>query len=150
MDFGALSPSFRMEDVSFTYPHAERPALDRVNLHIEPGERVGIIGPMGSGKSTLSRLLIGLYQPSGGAVKFGGVDIRQMPSSDLRSRVGVLPQDVVLFYGTVRDNIALGDPSINDHLILRAASLAGVTDFLRHNPAEIGRASCRERVSTTV
>ena len=145
--------------------HAERPALDRVNLHIEPGERVGIIGPMGSGKSTLSRLLIGLYQPSGGAVKFGGVDIRQMPSSDLRSRVGVLPQDVVLFYGTVRDNIALGDPSINDHLILRAASLAGVTDFLRHNPAgfaaqvgeqgkalsggqrqEIGRASCRERV----
>ena len=135
MDFGALSPSFRMEDVSFTYPHAERPALDRVNLHIEPGERVGIIGPMGSGKSTLSRLLIGLYQPSGGAVKFGGVDIRQMPSSDLRSRVGVLPQDVVLFYGTVRDNIALGDPSINDHLILRAASLAGVTDFLRHNPA---------------
>lgn len=135
MDFGMLRPSFTMEDVSFAYPHAERPALDKVSLHIEPGERVGIIGPMGSGKSTLSRLLLGLYRPQSGAVKFGGVDIRQMPSSDLRSRVGVLPQDVVLFYGTVRDNIALGDPSINDHLILRAASLAGVTDFLRRNPA---------------
>ncbi|MBS6830474.1 MAG: type I secretion system permease/ATPase [Desulfovibrio sp.] len=135
MDFGMLRPSFTMENVSFAYPRSERLALDRVSLHIEPGERVGIIGPMGSGKSTLSKLLIGLYQPKEGAVKFGDVDIRQIPSSDLRGRVGVLPQDVVLFYGSVRDNIALGDPSINDHLILRAAALAGVTDFLRNNPA---------------
>ena len=135
MDFGMLRPSFTMENVSFAYPRSERLALDRVSLHIEPGERVGIIGPMGSGKSTLSKLLIGLYQPKDGAVKFGDVDIRQIPSSDLRGRVGVLPQDVVLFYGSVRDNIALGDPSINDHLILRAAALAGVTDFLRNNPA---------------
>ena len=68
-------------------------------------------------------------------MKFGDVDIRQIPSTDLRGRIGVLPQDVVLFYGSIRDNIALGDPTINDHLILRAAALAGVTDFLRNNPA---------------
>ncbi len=135
MDFGMLRPSFTMENVSFAYPHQERLALDRVSLRIEPGERVGIIGPMGSGKSTLSKLLIGLYQPKEGAVKFGDVDIRQIPSTDLRGRIGVLPQDVVLFYGSIRDNIALGDPTINDHLILRAAALAGVTDFLRNNPA---------------
>ncbi|MDR3361499.1 MAG: type I secretion system permease/ATPase [Desulfovibrio sp.] len=135
MDFGMLRPSFTLENVSFAYPNSERLALDRVSLHIEPGERVGIIGPMGSGKSTLSRLLLGLYQPKEGAVKFGDVDIRQIPSSDLRGRVGVLPQDVTLFYGSIRDNIALGDPTINDHLILRAAALAGVTDFLRNNPA---------------
>ena len=135
MDFGMLRPSFTVEGVSFAYPHQERLALERVSLHIEPGERVGIIGPMGSGKSTLSKLLIGLYQPKEGAVKFGDVDIRQIPSTDLRGRVGVLPQDVVLFYGSIRDNIALGDPTINDHLILRAAALAGVTDFLRNNPA---------------
>lgn len=135
MDFGMLRPSFTVENVSFAYPHQERLALDRVSLRIEPGERVGIIGPMGSGKSTLSKLLIGLYQPKEGAVKFGDVDIRQIPSTDLRGRVGVLPQDVVLFYGSIRDNIALGDPTINDHLILRAAALAGVTDFLRNNPA---------------
>ncbi|MFT4302645.1 MAG: type I secretion system permease/ATPase, partial [Desulfovibrio sp.] len=135
MDFGMLRPSFTLESVSFAYPHQERLALDRVSLRIEPGERVGIIGPMGSGKSTLSKLLIGLYQPKEGAVKFGDVDIRQIPSTDLRGRVGVLPQDVVLFYGSIRDNIALGDPTINDHLILRAAALAGVTDFLRNNPA---------------
>ncbi|MDD4701082.1 MAG: type I secretion system permease/ATPase [Desulfovibrio sp.] len=135
MDFGMLRPSFTMESVSFAYPHQERLALERVSLRIEPGERVGIIGPMGSGKSTLSKLLIGLYQPKEGAVKFGDVDIRQIPSTDLRGRVGVLPQDVVLFYGSIRDNIALGDPTINDHLVLRAAALAGVTDFLRNNPA---------------
>ena len=135
MDFGMLRPSFTLEGVSFAYPRQERLALEHVSLRIEPGERVGIIGPMGSGKSTLSKLLIGLYQPKEGAVKFGDVDIRQIPSMELRGRVGVLPQDVVLFYGSIRDNIALGDPTINDHLILRAASLAGVTDFLRNNPA---------------
>lgn len=135
MDFGMLRPSFTLEGVSFAYPRQERLALEHVSLRIEPGERVGIIGPMGSGKSTLSKLLIGLYQPKEGAVKFGDVDIRQIPSMELRGRVGVLPQDVVLFYGSIRDNIALGDPTINDHLILRAASLAGVADFLRNNPA---------------
>ncbi|MBO4312926.1 MAG: type I secretion system permease/ATPase [Desulfovibrio sp.] len=138
MDFGMLTPSFTMENVSFSYPNSDRLALDHVSLHIEPGEKVGIIGPMGSGKSTLSRLLIGLYQPKEGSVKFGGVDIRQMPGSDLRGRVGVMPQDNILFYGTVRDNISLGDPTINDHMILRAATQAGVTEFLRGNPAGFG------------
>ena len=110
MDFGMLRPSFALEGVSFAYPRQERLALEHVSLRIEPGERVGIIGPMGSGKSTLSKLLIGLYQPKEGAVKFGDVDIRQIPSMELRGRVGVLPQDVVLFYGSIRDNIAWGIP----------------------------------------
>ena len=135
MDFGMLRPSFSMENVSSAYPHQERQALNNISLRIEPGEHVGVIGPMGSGKSTLGKLLIGLYQPKEGAVKFGDVDIRQIPGADLRGRVGVLPQDVVLFYGSIRDNIALGDPTINDHLVLRAAALAGVADFLRNNPA---------------
>ena len=135
MDYGSLEPDFTLEDVSFSYPHSERPALENVSLRIRPGERVGIIGPMGSGKSSLARMLLGLYQPAEGAVRFGGVDIRQIPSADLRGRIGVLPQEVTLFYGTVRENIALGDPSINDHLVLRAAALAGVTDFIRNFPA---------------
>lgn len=135
MDFGALEPTLDLENVSFSYPKAEKAALDDINLHIKPGEKVGIIGPMGSGKSSLARVILGLYQPAGGSVKFGGIDIRQMPTSDLRSRIGVLPQDVVLFYGNIRDNIALGDPSINDQLILRAAGLAGVLDFIGNNPA---------------
>ncbi len=138
IDFGMLEPSFALEDVSFSYPGAEREALSSINLRIKPGEKVGVIDRMGSGKSTLGKLLIGLYQPKEGAVKFGDVDIRQLPGADLRGRVGFLPQDIVLFYGTIRDNIALGDPSINDQLILRAASLAGVADFIRSNPAGFG------------
>lgn len=138
MDFGSLSPSLAMENVSFTYPGAQRASLNGVSLRIRPGERVGVIGRMGSGKSTLGKLLIGLYQPAEGAVKFGGVDIRQMPEADLRGRIGVLPQEVVLFYGSIRDNITLGDPAINDHLVLRAASLAGAAGFIGQNPAGFG------------
>lgn len=135
MDFGSLEPSLDVEEISFSYPHSEKPALENVTLRIKPGEKVGIIGPMGSGKSSLARMILGLYQPQNGSVKFGGIDIRQMPISDLRSRIGVLPQDVTLFYGSVRDNIALGDPSINDQLILRAAQLSGVLDFIANHPA---------------
>lgn len=134
MDFGSLEPDFVLDKVSFAYPNSQMPAISDVSLRIRPGEKVGIIGAMGSGKSTLARLLLGLYQPGEGSVRMGGVDIRQIPTADLRGRVGVLPQDVVLFYGTIRENIALGDPSINDHLILRAAALAGVTSFIRNNP----------------
>ena len=126
MDFGSLSPSLAMENVSFTYQGAQRASLNGVSLR------------MGSGKSTLGKLLIGLYQPAEGAVKFGGVDIRQMPEADLRGRIGVLPQEVVLFYGSIRDNITLGDPAINDHLVLRAASLAGAAGFIGQNPAGFG------------
>ena len=138
MDFGPLRPAFSLENLSFTYPGAERLTLDRINLHINDGEKVGIIGPMGSGKSTLGKLMIGLYQPSEGAVKLDGVDIRQISTADLRSRVGVLPQEVVLFYGSIRDNISLGDPTLTDHLITRAATLSGAMDLVRQHPSGFG------------
>ncbi|MEG2172052.1 MAG: type I secretion system permease/ATPase [Desulfovibrionaceae bacterium] len=138
VDFGSLETSFVVENISFSYPGSERQALSQINLTINQGEKVGIVGRMGSGKSTLGKLLIGLYQPAEGAVRMGGVDIRQLAGADLRGRVGFLPQDVVLFYGSIRENIALGDPSINDHLILRAANLSGVVDFVRQNPAGFG------------
>ena len=138
VDYGDLPPSFTLDRLSFAYPGADRLALDNLTLHIAPGEKVGIVGRMGSGKSTLGRLLLGLYQPRDGAVFFGGVDIRQLPTPDLRSRVGFLPQDVILFYGSLRDNITLGDPGLNDQLVLRAAELAGVTDFVHAHPAGFG------------
>ena len=135
MDFGELQPSFTVENVSFAYPNSMRLALEDVSLRINPGDRIGIIGAMGSGKSTLAKLLTGFYQPQKGSIKFGDVDLRQLPTTELRGRIGVLPQDVVLFYGSIRENIVLGDPTINDHLVFRAAALAGVTDFVRNNPA---------------
>ncbi len=138
VDFGPLEHSFALENVSFAYPGAARTAVNDLSLYIAPGEKVGVIGRMGSGKSTLIRLLIGLYQPKDGAVKFGGVDIRQMAGAELRARVGFAPQDTVLFYGTVRDNITLGDPCINDQRMLRASNLSGVSDFIRTNPEGFG------------
>lgn len=137
-DYSGLSHDIRLEQLTFKYPGAERYALENVNLHIRPGERVGVIGKMGSGKSTLGRLCVGLYQPVEGAVKVGGVDIRQLDVADLRARTGYVSQDNYLFYGSVRDNIALGQPDLDDRMILRAATLAGVTEFVRTHPAGFG------------
>ncbi len=138
VDFGQLQAAFTLENVTFSYPNSTVPALDQINLHIQTGERVGVIGRMGSGKSTLGKMLMGFYQPSEGTVKFGGVDIRQLDSADLRGRMGVLPQDVVLFHETVRNNISLGQPAVSDRLIMRAAYLSGSLDFIQKHPAGFG------------
>lgn len=138
VDFGHLEHSITFEGVSFKYPGSERFAMERVNIHIRPGEKLGIIGRMGSGKSTFGRLCVGLYKPAEGAVKLGGVDIRQLDMVDVRSRVGYVSQDNYLFYGTVRENISFGAVNADDRMILRAANIAGVTDFIRAHPAGFG------------
>ena len=135
VDFGYLEHSLTLEDLSFKYPGTERFALEKVNIHIRPGEKVGIIGRMGSGKSTLGRMCVGLYKPTEGAVKLGGVDIRQLDMVHLRSRIGYVSQDNYLFYGSVRENISFGVINADDRMILRASNIAGVTDFVRANPA---------------
>lgn len=135
VDFGYLAHNLELEHVTFTYKGAHLPVLRDINLSIWAGEKVGVIGNMGSGKSTLSALLAGLYEPSAGAVKFGGVDLRQLDITELRTRMGYLAQNPMLFYGSVRDNIALGVPSIQDQLILRAAWISGATEFVSRHPA---------------
>lgn len=138
VEFGDLEPSVQMEGVSFKYPQSERYALENININIPPGDKVGIIGSMGSGKSSFGRLCVGLYQPTEGAVKLGGVDIRQLDTTTLRHKFGYVSQDNYLFYGSVRDNIAFGCINVDDRMILRAASIAGVADFVRNNPAGFG------------
>lgn len=138
ISYEKLEASITFDSLAFKYPEAERFALEDVHIKIRKGERVGIIGRMGSGKSTLGKLSVGLYRPTEGAVKLGGVDIRQMDIADLRSRTGYVSQDNYLFYGTVRDNIAIGNPQADDNAILRAASIAGVTDFVQSHPAGFG------------
>jgi len=133
-----LAPSLAAEELSFRYPGNERLALENVNFLFRPGEKIGIIGKMGSGKSTLGKLIVGLYQPTEGAVKLGGVDIRQMDVAELRSRAGYVSQDNYLFYGNVRENIAISNPNADDNAILRAATIAGVTDFVQAHPAGFG------------
>ncbi len=138
VEFGHLEHSITFEDVSFKYPGSERFAMEKVNIHIRPGDKVGIIGRMGSGKSTFGRMCVGLFKPSEGAVKLGGVDIRQLDMVDVRSRVGYVSQDNYLFYGTVHENISFGAVNADDRMILRAANIAGVTDFIRSHPAGFG------------
>ena len=138
MHYEDLEPTIIFDQVTFQYPDAETLALSNLTLHIGKGEKVGIIGRVGSGKSTIGRLCQGLYHPQQGAVKVGGVDIRQMDIADLRGKIGYVSQDNYLFYGTIKDNITLGLPHADDRAILEAANAAGVMDFLRAHPAGFG------------
>lgn len=118
------------EQVDFTYPEQSGMALKQVTLAFEPGEKVAIIGPIGSGKTTLGKLLLGLYQPTSGMVTLDGTDIRQIDPAQLRRFIGYVPQDITLFRGTIRENIIFGSPEVEDALILRAAELSGVSAFV--------------------
>ncbi|MGB0440458.1 MAG: ATP-binding cassette domain-containing protein, partial [Paracoccaceae bacterium] len=123
------------DDVRFSYPNQMVETLKGVSFSIEPGEKVAILGRIGSGKSTIARLLLGLYDPSGGAVRVDGVDIRQVDPGDLRRNVGAALQDIWLISGTIRDNIAIGDVRPTDSAILDAARIAGVEEFVSRHPA---------------
>ena len=122
------------QNVTFAYPGGETPALKEFNFKIEPGERIGIIGKIGSGKTTIGRLLARLHLPTSGTLLLDNVDIRQYHPAEVRRAVSFVSQDTALFFGSVRDNIVLGVPHISDDLVLRAAELAGVTDFVKSHP----------------
>jgi ATP-binding cassette subfamily C protein LapB len=117
-------------NVSFRYPGAAENALQGINLTIQPGERVALLGRVGSGKSTIARLALGLYQPSDGLVQIDGTDLRQIDLAHIRSMIGTALQDSVLLTGSVRDNIVLDRPGIDDEEMIRAARLSGAHDFI--------------------
>jgi ATP-binding cassette subfamily C protein LapB len=134
-----MHPHVRVEAIAFTlvglaYPETEIAALSDVSFSIEPGEHVAILGRVGSGKSTLQKLAMGLYQPTAGAILVDGVDMRQLDPAEYRSQVGYVPQDVTLFYGTLRENIVLAHPLADDAAVLRAAELACLDGFINHHP----------------
>jgi ATP-binding cassette subfamily C protein LapB len=129
-----IDGSVEIRNVTFHYPNSQSNALEQVTLKVKAGERVGIIGRIGSGKSTIGRLLIGLYEPNDGALMIGGSDIRQLDPAELRRNIGYVSQDNYLFFGSVRDNIIFGAQHVDDRTILRAAEVAGVTDFLARSP----------------
>ncbi|HSC79744.1 MAG TPA: type I secretion system permease/ATPase [Chitinolyticbacter sp.] len=120
-------------EVGFGYQDGQQ-VLRNVSFRIQAGERVGIIGRIGSGKTTIEKLLLGLYHPSSGAVLVDGIDTRQIYPAELRHAIGYVPQDPLLFYGTLRENIALGAPFADDAMILAAAAVAGVSEFAHAHP----------------
>lgn len=129
-----LTGQIEFKEIYFSYPGQKITALKNFNLKVEAGEKIGILGRIGSGKSTLEKLLLGLYQPSQGSVWVDGKDARQIDPADLRGNIGYVPQDIYLFYGTVRDNIGFGMPEVDDELILKAAEISGVWDFVKRHP----------------
>lgn len=122
-------------DVVFNYPGQAVPALNHLSFTIEPGERVGVIGAVGSGKTTLERLLINLYEPTSGSVQIDGSDVRQIDPGDLRRNIGAVQQSPQLFFGSVRSNITMGHETAPDSAVLRAAELSGVMEFLKDSSA---------------
>ncbi|WP_462104572.1 type I secretion system permease/ATPase [Campylobacter concisus] len=122
------------KNVSFTYPDTTKGSLDRINFVIQSGEKVGIIGKNGSGKTTLQKLILGLYSPTEGSVLIDGIDINQIDPADLRRNIGYVPQDVVLFKGTVRENIVQKAPYVDDIQIIKAAKVSGVDEYVNAHP----------------
>ena len=125
-----FSGDIEFKDVSFTYPGEEGLTLKNVSFRIRAGEHVAILGRIGSGKTTLQKLILGLYRPTSGSILIDGIDIRQLDPAELRRSIGYVPQDLTLFYGSMRDNITLAAPYADDSALLMAAEVSGIQEFV--------------------
>jgi len=130
----AFKGEIEFKNVSFKYPGSDELALNRVSFRIRPGEHVGLIGRMGSGKTTINKLILGLYQPTEGAILIDGIDARQIDPAELRRSIGYVQQDNHLFYGSLRENITLRHPHADDHSVLQAAQVGGIAEFVNAHP----------------
>jgi ATP-binding cassette subfamily B protein len=130
----ALAPTIEFEEVVFAYPGGRGHAHDRLSFAVAGGETVGIVGPSGSGKSSIVRLLLRLYDPQGGVVRVGGKDVRTLDPEALRRMIAVVHQDTTLFHGTVADNLRLGKPDATPEELEQAARDANAAEFIRALP----------------
>ncbi|MBZ7986618.1 type I secretion system permease/ATPase [Campylobacter canadensis] len=121
-------------NVSFTYPEAKKESLNSVTFKIKEGEKVAIIGKNGSGKTTIEKLILGLYEPTKGSVSIDGIDVEQIDPADLREHIAYVSQDIMLFKGSVRENIIYKNPAASDEEIVKAADIACVSDFVNSHP----------------
>jgi ATP-binding cassette subfamily B protein len=154
---GAARGRVAFEDVSFSYT-PDKPLIEHLDLVVEPGQTVAIVGPTGAGKTTLVNLVMRFYELDGGRITLDGVDITHLTRDDLRSQVGMVLQDAWLFGGTIRDNIAYGDPAATEEEVLAAARATYVDRFVRSLPdgydtvldAEGGNISAGEKQLVTI
>lgn len=131
----SINGAITFKNISFSYPNQPIEALSDISFSIRSGERVGIIGRIGSGKSTLEKLMLGLYEAEKGSILIDGTDIRQIDPADLRRQIGYIPQDISLINASVKDNIVMGAKYVDDACILKAAEIAGVSDFVNNHPS---------------
>jgi ATP-binding cassette, subfamily C, bacterial LapB len=129
-----LAGTIELKNVTYSFPGANSPIIRNLSLKIPMGQKVAIVGRMGSGKSTLSRLISGLIEPAEGSVLIDGVDLRQVDKSDVRRNIGVMLQETWLFSGTVKENLQMGFYEYDDTHLLEIAKVSGVDDFVSGHP----------------
>jgi ABC-type multidrug transport system fused ATPase/permease subunit len=130
-----LRGTVALKNVAFSYPsRKETPVLKDISLEAEMGQQIAIVGPSGAGKSTLISLLLGFYQPDSGSILFDGRDMRSMPLTQLRKQMALVPQDVLLFGGTIFENIAYGKPDASKEEVMEAARKANAHNFISGFP----------------
>ena len=129
-----FSGNIEFVNVTFSYPNTEIQALKNVSFKIKDGEHIAIIGRIGSGKSTIQKLLLGLYEVDSGQILIDGIDIKQIDPADLRKNMGYVSQDIMLFRGTVKDNITYRATHANDSDMIRASVISGTAEFIKKHP----------------
>ena len=129
-----FSGEIEFKNVSFKFDGATQPVLKNLSFKIPAGQKVALVGKMGSGKSTFSRLVAGIYQPTEGAILIDGVDVRQIDPADTRKNIGIMLQDSWLFSGSIRENIQMGFNEIDDEHLLKICKISGVDDFVGAHP----------------
>ena len=141
-----MKGDLQFKDVIFAYPEKTQNALDGLSFSIKAGEKVGIIGRIGSGKTSLARLLLGLYEPAEGAVLIDGIEIRQVDLTDVRRHISYVDQSPTLFFGTLKDNVAYGRSLVEDNQVLDALKVAGLESMVNNDPKgldqEVGEQGC--------
>ena len=126
--------NIEFKNVGFIYPNSDKSTLNNLNFRINEGEHIAIIGKIGSGKSTIHKLLLSLYVPNEGAILVDNIDTKQLDPTELRKNIAYVSQDVLLFNGTVKENIVYRLPHIDDEKIIEAATVSGVMDFINKHP----------------
>ncbi len=129
-----FSGNIEFVNVTFTYPNTEIQVLKNISFKVEAGEHIAIIGRVGSGKSTIQKLLLGLYEVDSGQILLDGIDINQIDPADLRKNMGYVSQDIVLFRGTVKDNITFRSPHASDSDMINASQISGTDEFVKKHP----------------
>jgi len=130
----SLNGEIEFKNVSFKFEGSKQPTINNVSFKIPAGQKVALVGKMGSGKSTMSKLIAGMIEPSAGAILIDGIDVRQIDPADVRKNIGVMLQDSWLFSGTIRENIQMGFNEYDDEHVLEICKVAGVDDFVGSHP----------------
>jgi len=126
--------NIEFKDVTFSYPQADKTSLEEVSFKIDEGQRYALVGKIGSGKSTVQKLMMGLYHTEEGSIHIDNIDIKQIDPGDLRKNIAYVSQDIVLFSGTLKENLVYRAPHADDEMILKAAKISGVIDFVNKHP----------------